>query len=466
MKRQHSSRGGFNGVSMVSIALLGLSAILAQAQTTSPSPSTGPSQVTTVPPLKVLMIAAGQAHDYNALPKKLAEALAKDRDIEVRVTGDLAVLNPDELGKCDVMMFNNCQEDRLTDAQREAILGALRQGKGLVAVHCALYSFQPWPEWRKIVGCVVRGHDPFATFGSVVVDSDNPIAKNVPAEFKVSDEPYLAEEWVEDNHVLVQTAEPHGKRSKPEPMAWTTRYAGARVFSIMFGHDEKVQTDPAFLRLLANGTRWAGGRFGPATVVSEGEMLDGFLPLFNGSTLDGWRYDPALWRVENGIIIGDSHPKGLTKNSNAIAPGEYVDFVLRFSVKFISGNTGVQFRSEELPEYEVAGYQADIVPNGWGNLHEQNGRRRLVDGWTGKGEKVVNLKDWNEMEVIAQGPHIVIKTNGLVTADYTETDATRPRAGIISLQLHRDDPMAVQFTNVRVKPLEARASQPAADQKK
>ncbi|MBP7935677.1 MAG: ThuA domain-containing protein [Phycisphaerae bacterium] len=465
MKRQRSRWIQSAIVSTVMAALLGLVTIPTQAQTTKPSPTTRPPSITTLPPLKVLMIAAGQAHNYDTLPKKLADNLAKDRDLEVRVVGDLGILTPDELSKCDVMMFNNCQDDKLTDAQREAILGALRQGKGLVAMHCALYSFQPWPEWRRIVGCVVRGHDPFTSFESVVVDSDHPIARNVPMEFKISDEPYLAEEWIEDNHVIVQTAEPRGKRSKPEPMVWTTRYAGARVFSIMFGHDEKSHTEPAFLKLLANGTRWAGGRLGPPTVVSEAEMLDGFLPLFNGNALDEWRYDPALWRVENGIIIGDSHPKGLTKNSNAIAPGEYIDFVLRFSVKYISGNTGVQFRSEELPEYEVAGYQADVVPDGWGNLHEQNGRRRLVDGWTGKAEKVVNLKDWNEMEVIAQGPRIIIKTNGLVTADYTETDTTKPRFGIFSLQLHRDEPMTVQFTNLRVKPIEAGASQPAENAK-
>ena len=63
----------------------------------------------------------------------------------------------------------------------------------------------------------------------------------------------------------------------------------------------------------------------------------------------------------------------------------YGDFVLRWSVKLAPGsNSGVQFRSQERPRFEVAGYQADVGRLGWGNLHEQDGRRRLVDGWTGQ----------------------------------------------------------------------------------
>jgi hypothetical protein len=117
----------------------------------------------------------------------------------------------------------------------------------------------------------------------------------------------------------------------------------------------------------------------------------------------------------------------------------------------------VQFRSDavEGSRFEVGGYQADVVlPFGWGNLHEQNGRGRLVDGWAGKADRNVSGKGWNEMEVDARGPHIMIRVNGILTADYTETDASRPRTGIIALQLHRGDPMEVHFTNIRIKPIE------------
>jgi hypothetical protein len=190
------------------------------------------------------------------------------------------------------------------------------------------------------------------------------------------------------------------------------------------------------------------------TTPSLAERSDGFEPLFDGKTLEGWDYDPRYWTVEDGIIVGDSNPTGLKWNNFAITEDAYSDFILRFSVKLISGNSGVQFRSERLSNMQVAGYQADVVPLGWGNLHEQDGRRRLIDGWTGKAEQVVDLEGWNEMEVEARGPRITLRTNGIVTADFTETDPTRPDSGIIALQLHRGESMRVLFTNIRIKRLQ------------
>ncbi len=407
------------------------------------------------PALRVLMFVGGVAHEYEALPRQLAERLKAEQGIDVRVTADLGELRDETLRPFDVIVFNTCLDTKLTEAQRNAIVGALRGGKGLVAVHCAFWSFQDWPEWRKMVGGLVLGHDPFGAYDAVVVDPAHPIAAGVPAKFTVNDEPYLLTERGDDIHVIVQTAGPHGKHTAPEPQVWTTRYGGGRVVGITFGHDARVQTHPAFLGLLANGIRWSAGRLGVPTMLSDLERQEGFEPLFDGKSLAGWKHEPEYWQAKDGVIIGNTKPKALDKYAYAIYEKPFGDFVLRWSVKLAPGsNSGMQFRSEELPRFEVAGYQADIVKLGWGNLHEQNGRRRLVDGWTGKAEKAVNLDDWNEMEVIAQGPHIVIKVNGVVTADYTEQDASRPRSGILALQLHKGEPTEVRFTNIRIKRLD------------
>lgn len=37
--------------------------------------------------------------------------------------------------------------------------------------------------------------------------------------------------------------------------------------------------------------------------------LEGFDPIFNGRTLDGWEGDPAYWRVENGGLVGEVTPE-------------------------------------------------------------------------------------------------------------------------------------------------------------
>ena len=405
-------------------------------------------------PIDVLMVVGGEAHDYDKLPAELAAALESRLAGRVRLIA-AAGLSPDQIAAHDVLMFNDCEQTTLTDGQKAAVLNGLRSGKGLVAMHCALWSFQHWPEWRRMLGGLVLKHDPFGTYEVEVVHPSHPISGGLPARFEVTDEPYLVDERSADVDLIVQTAGLHGGRKVPEPQAWTTRYLGGRVFVTTFGHDARVQRDPNFLRLVSNGIRWAAGRLGPAWMLSEVEKKQGFLPLFDGRSLSGWKYEPAYWSVRDGRIIGDTKGKALDKYSYAISQRSFGDFVLRFSVKLGRGsNSGVQFRSRELPDFEVAGYQADIVMLGWGNLHEQNGRRRLVDGWTGKGETVANPSDWNDMEVTAKGPNITIRLNGLTTAEYTETDASRPRDGIIALQLHRGEPTCVEFTNIRIKPLD------------
>ncbi|MBN1492231.1 MAG: ThuA domain-containing protein [Phycisphaerae bacterium] len=437
--------------SLTRTAILIVLAAAAGPQVRAESSSTQPA--TAAKPLRVLLFAGGEAHDFDHLPRTLAEALSQSDDLAVRVSTDVAELTEASLRDCDVVAFETCLESGLSETQLELLTKALHEGKGVVAIHCALWCFQDRPQWRAMIGGLVLNHDRFGPFEAAVVDRGNPIAAGLPEKFTVTDEAYYVDQRRPDMRVILQTARTHANRPMPEPLAWTLRHAGGRVFTISLGHDAKVQADPHFLRLLANGIRWAGGRLGPTTVPSELERRQGFEPLFNGKTLAGWRYDPKLWKVKDGIIIGSSHPDGLEVNACAITEEAFGDFILRFDVKFISGNTGVQFRSEELPQFEVAGYQADVVPLGWGNLHEQNGRRRLVDGWTGKAEHAVNVKDWCEMEVEARGPRIIIRANGVVTADWTETDASRPRKGIIALQLHRGEPMEVQFTNIRIKRL-------------
>lgn len=404
--------------------------------------------------IRGLMFVGGHAHDFDMEPARLAELLRRQENIDIRITTDLGELTASNVATVDVLMFNACLDKGMDEARQRVLLDALRRGKGLVAMHCALWCFQDWVEWRRMLGGIVLKHDLYGPFEIGVVYPAHPIAQGVPATLAITDEPYYVDERGPDICVIAQTLRTRPGRQTSEPQVWTNRYMGGRIFVIAMGHDEHALFHPAYLKLLTNGIRWAATRLGPAQMLSDHERREGFIPLFDGTTLRGWRYDPRLWTVRDGTIVGSTYPTPLAVNSCAIADGRYSDFILRFSVKFVSGNSGVQFRSLELPNFEVAGYQVDIVPLGWGNLHEQNGRRRLVDGWTKKAEYAVNLQDWNDMEVQARGRRIILKTNGVITADYLETDESVPLTGIIALQLHRETLMEVQFTNIRIKPLD------------
>ncbi|MBK9167523.1 MAG: DUF1080 domain-containing protein [Bryobacterales bacterium] len=186
--------------------------------------------------------------------------------------------------------------------------------------------------------------------------------------------------------------------------------------------------------------------------VQGGWAQDGFRPLFNGKNLDGWDGDPRLWSVRDGMIVGSTEGVTLETNSFLITRESFGDFVLRAKVKLRNHNSGIQFRSEALPNWVVAGYQADMAENNyWGSIYDEKGTRGiLVNGWKDKAEKVIRATDWNDYEITCQGDRITVKLNGLVTAELQDSARLR---GVIALQLHRGPPMQAHFRDIAIKVL-------------
>ena len=177
----------------------------------------------------------------------------------------------------------------------------------------------------------------------------------------------------------------------------------------------------------------------------------GFRPLFNGKNLDGWDGDPRLWSVRDGMIVGSTEGVKLGHNEFLITKQSFGNFVLRAECKLRNHNSGIQFRSEALPEWVVRGYQADMGENNyWGNIYEEKGTRNtMVDGWP-KAKSIVHLQDWNDYEISCDGDHIQLKLNGVETADLH--DSVR-LTGIIALQLHAGPAMEAYFRHIRIKEL-------------
>ena len=79
--------------------------------------------------------------------------------------------------------------------------------------------------------------------------------------------------------------------------------------------------------------------------------------LFNGRDLTGWDGKPGWWRVEDGAITAESTAeKPCTKHNYLIwHGGEPADFELRFEYRITGGNSGVQIRSREVPDWDMRG---------------------------------------------------------------------------------------------------------------
>lgn len=188
------------------------------------------------------------------------------------------------------------------------------------------------------------------------------------------------------------------------------------------------------------------------TSLALGE--EGFSPLFDGKTLDGWHGDMSLWEVQDGMIVGSSEGATLTHNTFLSTKKSYKNFVLKIEFKLRNHNSGVQVRSQQRDDFVVAGYQADIADKRYmGILYEERGRGILADVDPGEVAKHLKPDGWNEYVITCDGPRLKFELNGFTTVDYTETSDVGAKEGIIALQLHQGPPMQVSFRNIRIKEL-------------
>lgn len=202
---------------------------------------------------------------------------------------------------------------------------------------------------------------------------------------------------------------------------------------------------------------------------------DGCVPLFNGKDLSGFEGDMRYWSVVDGAIVGQtSEANALERSTYLFAPGSFAgDFELRVKFNLLSGNSGVQYRSRQLPDFQVAGYQADMDADHkyTGILYEVEGRKfvarrgqTLVYDESGKVSETAQpapdatlraaVKDgWNDYTITARGPRVIHQINGVTFIDVTDRDARRIQGDRIAFQLHQGPPMKVMFKALRIKPL-------------
>jgi Domain of Unknown Function (DUF1080) len=217
---------------------------------------------------------------------------------------------------------------------------------------------------------------------------------------------------------------------------------------------------------------------GPLVEPMAYEDRTGFTAIFDGTSLKGWDGDPAFWRVENGAIVGESTAeKPLKANTFLIwRGGQPKDFELKIEYRLSATNSGIQYRSVEVPDqgkWVLKGYQADLdFENRWtGQLYEERGRMflalrgqaaQVIEGQKarviGSLESADALKalvksgDWNQFHILARGGTLVHILNGHVTALVVDDDAKgRALGGLIGFQIHTGPPMKVEYRNIYLK---------------
>ncbi len=216
-----------------------------------------------------------------------------------------------------------------------------------------------------------------------------------------------------------------------------------------------------------------------ALIVGLGEASprddDGWVPLFDGKTLDGWKVNGgnASYSVEDGIIVGTT----VEGSPNTfLCKGDYKDFVIELEVKCDPRlNSGVQVRShvyekdDPNPENRkragvVYGPQCEIARKETGTagrFYDEGRRGRWLAEITPEAKGAFSDDGWNRYRIVVQGDRYRSWINGQPASDFT--DAVDER-GFIGLQVHgipKDQgPYQVRWRNVRIRELKPGESAP------
>lgn len=202
--------------------------------------------------------------------------------------------------------------------------------------------------------------------------------------------------------------------------------------------------------------------FSASTALAAEPSTDGFTPLFDGKTMNGWRnpYDWGTIEVKNGEI----HLTG-EKKFFVVTEKTYGDFVFEGDVLLPEGkaNSGFMFRAHVQPN-KVFGYQAEVDGDAnrkWsGGLYDEGRRMWFISPVKGdqaseaafraRAGDCFRRNDWNTYRITCQGKRLKIEVNGVVTTDVEDDADAR---GVIAIQHHGEKGATYKFRNLRLKEL-------------
>lgn len=208
-----------------------------------------------------------------------------------------------------------------------------------------------------------------------------------------------------------------------------------------------------------------------------GQEAKSFRSIFDGESLQQWKAtDDSYWTVEEGAITGTISPQHPCPQNQYLVwqGGELADFELKITSRLTGEgaiNNGFQFRSRQLPDGDVCGYQVDNnLRTPWlVRLYDEYGRHDLalrgqMTTFSAEGKRETTpldevaeepwfrLEDWHQYHLICRGTTITLYVDQQLVAKVVDEDHRRQdRQGILALQLHSGPTTRVQFKDIQLK---------------
>lgn len=192
---------------------------------------------------------------------------------------------------------------------------------------------------------------------------------------------------------------------------------------------------------------------------------DGFKPLFDGKTLDGW------------FIVNKQGPGFLVRDGSIVCPldggqklmtdKEFANFVFHFEFKLeADSNNGIGIRAPRNGHTSTLGMEIQVLDQsgpkyGPMKLKPEQYHGAIYDVWPARTGFLKKPGEWNTQEIRADGRRITITLNGAIIVDADLDQVREPevlkkhpglarKSGHIALLGHQ---ACAEFRNLRIKEL-------------
>lgn len=381
---------------------------------------------------------------------------ADDTDVMEKLT--MAKLN-----EVDAVIFANTTGD-LAIPDKEGFIKWIENGHALIGMHSAGDTYHGFQPFVKLIGAEFKTHGAQVQVDAYNQDPTHPATKDLGPIYTVFDEIYefKPENWHRDQVHGLLTLDKHPQTLAPGdyPIAWAKEVGrGGKVFYTSLGHREDVWASAVYQQHILGGIKWAlgleagdGKPTDTANKLSASEKKEGYKLLFDGKTLNGWKYrrddGNKSWSTQNGMLVNTLAKGG--HGTDIYTEEKFKDFIVRYEYQVPPGsNSGFYLRGR---------YEIQIFDNSNKDGHDKglNGDIYNVAACVLPAPRKAG--QWQQAEARIIGNKVTVILNGVkvhenVVVEHgtgSHLDDNDDQPGPVLLQ---GDHGAVGFRNLRIKRL-------------
>ncbi len=366
-----------------------------------------------------------------------------------------------KLNQVDAVIFANTTGD-LPLPDKEGFIKWIEAGHALVGMHSCSDTFHGYRPFIDLLGGEFLTHGAQVQIEAYNQDRTFPSNRHLGDAWVIFDEIYEFKSFYRPkvHGLLTLDKSPQTLVPGDFPVAWCKEVGrGGKLWYTSLGHREDVWTSEAYQKHILGGLKWAlnlekapakpGGDW---NVSKLADTKDGFRPLFDGKTMNGWVYrrpdGNKSWSVQNGMLCNvlkkDEH------GTDIYTEEKFRDFIIRGEYQVPPGsNSGLYLRGR---------HELQIFDNKDNQGHAMGLNGDIYNTASCKPPAPRKAGQWQEIEAKIVGQKITVVLNGVKVHDQvlcergtgSQLDDNVDQPGPILLQ---GDHGSVAFRNLRIKKL-------------